>query len=424
FAADLTEGLHALPAWLTSAVVLATWVLAVVVLLGGLVVVVLQGRWRALGTIVAAGVAAAGVTAVLSLVHEPLTSPSVDLNALSRSLQDAHAPTELALGVVTAIVTAASPWVSRPWRRLAWLLVLGLLATRTLISTAALESLRAVLVGWVVGAAVVVVLGGPARRAQGPTIAAGMAGVGLPLRRLEQASLDARGSTPYFGETAGGDRLFVKVLGRDERSADLLFRVYRRILPRDLADERGYLSLRRAVEHEALLALAARAIGIRTPRFLALADVQPASFVLTYEAIAGKSLDRLDAADVTDEILGAIWSQVALLRAHRVAHRDLRLANLFLGADGTVWLIDFGFSELAASGKLLATDVAELLASSSVQVGVERAVSVATAVMGSDVLVASLDRLQTWALAGATREALKERPQLLDELRARVASAQ
>ena len=38
-------------------------------------------------------------------------------------------------------------------------------------------------------------------------------------------------------------------------------------------------------------------------------------------------------------------------------------------------MIDFGFSELAASDLLLANDVAELVASSSVVVGAERATS-------------------------------------------------
>ena len=69
----------------------------------------------------------------------------------------------------------------------------------------------------------------------------------------------------------------------------------------------------------------------------------------------------------------AIWTQIADLRAHRIAHRDLRLANVFLADDGEVWMIDFGFSEVAASDLLLANDVAELVASSSVVVGAERA---------------------------------------------------
>ncbi len=52
-----------------------------------------------------------------------------------------------------------------------------------------------------------------------------------------------------------GTALFVKALGDDERSADVMFRVYRRLQPRDLGDEKAFSTLRRAVEHEALVAL-------------------------------------------------------------------------------------------------------------------------------------------------------------------------
>ena len=83
-------------------------------------------------------------------------------------------------------------------------------------------------------------------------------------------------------------------------------------------------------------------------------------------------------------------------------------------------MIDFGFSELAASDTLLATDVAELLAATSLHVGVDRAVASAERVVGPEAAATALGRLQPWALSGATRTALKERPGHLDELRDRL----
>ena len=121
-----------------------------------------------------------------------------------------------------------------------------------------------------------------------------------------------------------------------------------------------------------------------------------------------------------DASLAAIWEQVALMRRHRVAHRDLRLANVFLGDDGRSWIIDFGFSELAASDLLLNTDVAELLASSATVVGPDRAAAVAESVVGREALVAARPRLRLGMLSGATRTAMKARPELLDDLRTRV----
>ena len=142
-----------------------------------------------------------------------------------------------------------------------------------------------------------------------------------------------------------------------------------RSLPHHFGDERPFDSLRRSVEHEAFVALNAPALGIRTPAFRAFATAEPNGYVLAYEAIAGRSLDRLQPSEVSDEVLAATWALVGALREHRIAHRDLRLANVFVDDGGDVWLIDFGFSEVAASDLLLATDVAELVASSSACVG-------------------------------------------------------
>ena len=238
-------------------------------------------------------------------------------------------------------------------------------------------------------------------------MAAGLASVGVPLARLEQASLDARGSTPYFDQP--GRVVPVREgAGEDERSADLLFRVYRRIQP-DLGDEKAFSSLRRAVEREALVAFAARDLGIRTPRVVAFANAEPNGYVLAYEAISGRSLDRLEADEISDDVLAKVWTELARMRTHRIA-RDLRLANVFLADDGAAWIIDFSFSELAASDHLLATDLAELLASSATKVGAERAVAAGVAVVGAGAIRTALDRLGLPRLSGATRTAMKADP--------------
>jgi undecaprenyl-diphosphatase len=418
---DLLRGLDSLPSWLVTAIVLVTWAAGLVAFVGGAVVAVVRGKWRALGSAALGGALALALAAALTLAEEPTSAPVTVRSDTLDWFVDNGTTTEITLAVAAGLATAGAPWVGRAWRRCAWTVVIGIMVGRMLAAPVAFDSVRALMVGWMSGALAVVLLGAPPRRARGASIAQGLVAVGVPVRRLDQASLDARGSTPWFAETRDGRRLFVKSLGRDERSADLLFRLYRRVMPRDLGDERGFRSLRRAVEHEALVALAARDLGVRTPRFVALATAYPASFVLAYEGIDGRSLDRVDPATVDDDLLGGVWDQVGTLRIHRVAHRDLRLANVFLAADGAVWMIDFGFSELAASDVLLATDVAELLAATSLQVGVERAVAAAERALGPDAVATAADRLRPWALSGATRTALKARPGLLDELRDRVA---
>ena len=274
----------------------------------------------------------------------------------------------------------------------------------------------AIAIGWACGDIALLAFGSPIHRSTGKDIAVAMARSGYPLSRLAPASVDARGSTPWFASTAAGEKVFVKVLGRDERDADLVFRLYRYLRLKNVGDQRPFSDLRRTVEHEALLALKARDSGVRTPHLLTVATVEPDGLLLAYEMIEGKSLDGIP-APWSDELLHGIWQQVAILRRERIAHRDLRRANIFVDPDGTPWIIDFGFSELAATDDMLNQDAAQLLAATSIIVGPERAVATAVDVIGADAVGASLAYLQMPAFAGATREALKQQKGLLDSLR-------
>ena len=369
-------------------------------------------------------VLAEALTALHLLTDVPKGQTSIDVGIALGPFGGRGFPSIWGIGAVVAALTSSAPWLSRRWRRAGWALIVGTVVTDFLDSRVSFDWLAAAIAGWVAGAAVLVALGAPSRRPTAEAVMEGLARVGLPLQQLTVAGVDARGSTPYFGIAENGDELFIKTLGDDERSADLLFRIYRRLRRRDYGDEKAFSTLRRAVEHEALVALATRDMPLRTPRLHAFATAEPNGFVLAYDKIHGRSLDRLDPVDVTDDMLASIWRLVGQLRGRRIAHRDLRLANIFVDDDDEVWLIDFGFSEMAASDLLLANDVAELLASSSLYVGTERAVAAAVSSVDPSTLSRARARLQPWALAGATRTALKSRHGFLDELRGRLDAAQ
>jgi undecaprenyl-diphosphatase len=90
---------------------------------------------------------------------------------------------------------------------------------------------------------------------------------------------------------------------------------------------------------------------------------------------------------------------------------------VIVDADGAPWLIDFAFSEVAASERALATDLAQLLVALGLAVGALRTVDTAVRVLGAEALGTALPLLQPGALAGATRAGLKQHRELLDDLR-------
>jgi undecaprenyl-diphosphatase len=415
FVADLLRGLGAIDDWFWQALATLALVGGIGLAAAGVVVAVLRRAWDLLGAALLAGLVAAGATALITSFAGDDGGSVTSIDPVAAVGRGGSWPVG-ALAAVVGVVAAVSPWLGRPWRRAAWAVAAAVALIHFVTAPVSFGTGIALAAGWAAGAAVTVLLGAPSHRPTSAAVEAGLAAVGSPLASLKVASVDARGSTPYFGTAVDGTPLFVKVLGNDERSADLLFRAYRRVQPRDLGDEKAFSSLRRAVEHEALLALAARDIGVRTPRLVAFATAEPGGYVLAYEAIAGRSLDRVEADEMTDAMLDAVWDQLALLRAHRIAHRDLRLANVFLADDGAAWIIDFGFSELAASPLLMATDLAELLASSVTKVGLERGLAAARRAVGDAELRAAAERLRLPLLSGATRTAMKASPGLLDSV--------
>ena len=396
--------------------------IAALVLLGVYLVPLFVKRYRLFGYIAVASVSSSLAMQGVRWLVERETSLSV-LNELAEraGITESVPSGTIALAQISATFIVVGPFVGRPWRRAGAITIVVLFVLRLLVSVRLpAEAFLALPIGALCGTAVLLAFGRPDRSPTLEAIRSALANVGLPISEVHAASVDARGSTPYFATLDDGTGLFVKVLGSHERAADLLFRVYRLLRFKNIGDDRPFSSLRRTIEHEALIALLARDVGIRTPRLRGIVDVGVDSMLLTYEMIDGSSLDGVPDEQVTDELMRSIWGQIAELRAHRIAHRDLRRANVFVGDDQVPWIIDFGFSEVAVPDTILDADVAQMLASLAVVVGAERAVAAAIDVLGPDAVGSALPRLQSKALSGATQDSLKARKGLLEELQQEV----
>ncbi len=242
---------------------------------------------------------------------------------------------------------------------------------------------------------------------------AGLRGV-----KLKSASVDARGSVPFFGEYEGG-KLFVKVFNKDNNAADWLFKVVRRMRYRRLEDEVPALTPKRAIEHEAYLSLLAKYnANARVPEVVGIFKVANSSYAMATKRIEATGLDKIEASKITDKMLEKAWQQVKLLHEHRIIHKDLRTANIMIEEKkGLPWIIDFGFSECAVEPKSFYKDNMEFIASTATRIGAKRSVAAAIKALGQTGIDELLPYTQYAVLSGATTSDLKKRPNLLSEIR-------
>jgi glycosyltransferase 2 family protein len=328
------------------------------------------------------------------------------------------------VAVAAAMATAAGPWLPRPARRatwwVVWLVALGRMYAGVHLP---LDVVGGVALGWAVAAAIHLAVGAPGGLPTASAVLEGLRAAAIEPVLVHPVGADARGSVPFVVRSRDGERWFVKAVGREERDADLLYKLWRWAAFREVEDETPFATAKQAVEHEAYLGLLAARAGVRTPAVLTAAPAGDGHVLLVQQHVAGQTLDHLNVGRVDDRLLAAVWAEVGRLRAARIAHRDLRRANVLVDLDGQPWLLDFGFAEAAASPRRLAGDVAELLASLACSVGADRAVRSATQTLGTEAVAQALPLLQPAALAAATRADLKARPGLLAELRQRAAAA-
>jgi undecaprenyl-diphosphatase len=217
--------------------------------------------------------------------------------------------------------------------------------------------------------------------------------------------------------------LFIKVLGADQRDADLLYRGYRFARLRGVGDTRPAASVIQAAEHQALVAVMAERAGVTVPAVRQVVKSADGSALLAMERVDGSSLDLIPAQRVSDTMIRELWKQVDRLHRARIAHRSLRAANVVVDGAARPWIVDFSFSELGATRRQMALDVAELLASLAVIAGPDRAVAGAVAVIGRDGVAAAVPLLQPLALSAGTRRAIARHDGLLAQARAEAAAA-
>lgn len=325
--------------------------------------------------------------------------------------------------VAAALATVLAPHLPRVARRWAWGAVILVGFGRLYVGAhLPLDVVGGWLLGWSVGSAVLLLFGSPVGVPDLDRIRQLLREAGLAVDTVRFLDADARGSIPLVVTMDDDGRLFGKVLNSQHRSADMLFKLLRRLLYSRVEDETPFVSPKQQAEHELLLTMLANDAGVRTtPHVHTIADETTLAVVLQ-ESIDGVGLDELVAdGELSAVVLQDVLGQVALLHEARIAHRDLRPANVVVDDEQRAWLVDFGFAQTSASDRRRAWDVAELLGGLAPHVDVEQLVDAAAGVLGEDVLREALPMLTPPAFSSATRSALRDEDGLLDELREAVA---
>jgi uncharacterized protein (TIRG00374 family) len=354
----------------------------------------------------------AALQAVLGQLH--------NADALAASLSAAQAADPGIPGFsagVAALATVAQVGRQPRLRVLAGVVFLLFGLAQVSLGATAVAVLVSLLIGRVVGIFVRWAAGTNPSRPSPRAVVAALGKAGVTLISLRPRHLDVE--DPVFFDAVDGDgrALVVHVLDRDHEGSGVLPALWRTIRFREAAGRKALVSLRRAVEHEALISSMMLAAGARVQRMVAAVPVEPDAVTLAYVDVPGPTLGEISTDQVTDERLDAVWEQVLLLHRRAVAHRALGDQNIVFPVDGGASLRFTASGLIAAPEAALRIDLAQLLVTLALRVGVERAVASAHRALGTQGLAEAVPLLQPVALGRASRQALRRDRTLLDTLR-------
>ena len=393
-----------LPSWIQTG---SEWILrigslwGIVVLSGG---ALLAKRWRLARDLAIAGFAAWFIARGLALLAAPGRR-----DELSDIFSADNLPTfpVISLAVVTAVVATAAPYLVRGLRRIVLIVpFVSAIAALTVPDGLPIDVLGALVLGVTIGAAVHVAFGSPEGRPTLAQVVAAASLLGVAVEEPRLASEQPWGEVLVRGTDTVGLPLEVKALGDDADDAKLLARIWHRLWFRG-AVESGGNGLDR-VNREALVTLLAQRAGVEVPDVLVVGGDKKLA-VLAARLTAGRRLDAMASEELTDALLDRVWAGTAKLHRARLAHGTLIAGNVIVAADGEVQLTSFGLASTPAAPGAADADMADLLVSTALLVGPDRAVAAARRTLDDAELVPAVAYLQLPALAPPLRDAVRAR---------------
>jgi glycosyltransferase 2 family protein len=327
--------------------------------------------------------------------------------------------------VAVAIATLIVPYLPRRLRWAAVVVAALVCVSRLYVGVhLPLDVVGGAALGWAAGSLVHLLLGAPGGRPSAERAAKALREQGLQVTGVVPlGGRDARRSARFEAVGPDGRHLFAKLIPRERRDEDLLYRLWRMLVRRRAEPgRRGTGPPLQQVEREAYLGLLAGTAGVRTPKVVLAGPYGNGAGLLVQRMIPGRSLEDAGAAEVSDATLADAWQEVATLHEVGMAHGDLGRHSVLVDEDERPWLVDFDHATAVASERARQADLVELLVSLAACVGPDRAVAGAIKSFGREPLAAALAAITPSALTQTTRQELGDNPDLWDQLARRVAA--
>jgi undecaprenyl-diphosphatase len=381
-------------------------------------------RWRLARDLAIAGVGAWFIARLLGALIAEDRGLGSSLDKVVRFGDSPSFPV-VRLAVIAAVISAASPYLTRGTRRVGQSLLLLLAIASLYLGTGFPNDVfAAIVLGWGCAAAVHLAFGSPGGRPTRAQVAAALAELGVHVESLEIVPV-AR----HFGTlmTADGDDgpLAIRVLGRDEADAQFLAKFWRFVFYKD-GGRRVHVTRLEDVQEEAYVLLLAGSNGVKVPHVVIAGTAGPGTALLVVRSPKGARLADASPELISDAVLDDLWGNVRRLHRASIAHGALNARHVMVDGDSTL-LLDFVDASSGATTDRRNADVAELIVSTADLVGNKRAVAAALSGLGADGVAAALPLFQTAALSRDVRplggRAHRDFKQTLADLRTTAATA-
>jgi hypothetical protein len=321
-----------------------------------LVSLIVGRQWKLLGAYAAAA-AIAGLA--LSITNAGIAAPQwhFDLRGRLDTVPSQFVDDPRWIAMLAAVLTVSGPWLPARWRRWWWALLLAFVPIHLVISAVVpARSLFGLAVGWFIGALVVLVVGTPGLDVPLEGAVRAMARRGCVVTALKVVRPSGAGPLILHAECEHQQTTAVmEMYGPHQRGGGVLLQVWRKVRFRDRETAPLHASMRRAVEHRALMAIAIGQLKLANIATIAVAGLERSWTLYAHTPAHGTPLGDCTAAIPVDRV----WESLRELHDCQISHGDLRASEITV--EETVLFGGFDSAEYGATDAQLRSDIAQLL---------------------------------------------------------------